>query len=67
MPDEIQENATKEITAFRNSVLNVQIDALPGSVQTRIATELIRLRYEMTAIRQLLEKRGGEVIDAGEF
>jgi hypothetical protein len=36
----------------------MQAEHREGSMQERIAIELTRIRYEMTAIRKLLEKRG---------
>ena len=42
---------------------SAQLEHRPGSMQERIAIELTRIRYEITAIRQLLEDR--KSIDGG--
>jgi hypothetical protein len=44
---------------------SAQLEHRPGSMQERIAIELTRIRYEITAIRQLLEDR--KSIDGGSF
>ena len=42
---------------------SAQLEHRPGLMQERIAIELTRIRYEITAIRQLLEDR--KSIDGG--
>lgn len=65
MTDKVQDTATADIAAWTNTIRNVQADLRPGSMQERIAIELTRIRYEMTAIRRILERR--ENVDGGEF
>jgi hypothetical protein len=66
MADEVQDAATKDIEAWTSTMRNVQMDFRPGSAQERIAIELIRIRYEMTEIRNLLKSRK-KIVDGGEF
>lgn len=50
MADKVQEDATADITAWISTMRTVQLNLRPGSMQERIAIELTRIRYEMTAI-----------------
>jgi hypothetical protein len=66
MMADVQEAAITDIAEWMSTMRNVQMEHRPSSMQERIAVELTRIRYEMTAIRELLESRKYHV-NAGEF
>jgi len=63
--DPIQQAADAAAKRWSDSVHNVHLVHLPGIAGVQIAAELTRMRFEMTAIRQLLESRKN--VDGGSF
>jgi hypothetical protein len=63
--DPIQQAADAAIKTWADSVRSAQLEHRPGTMAERVASELTRIRFEMTAIRKLLQRR--EKINGGEF
>ena len=63
--DPIQQAADAAAKKWTDSAHSLQLEHLPGIAGVQIAAELTRMRFEMTAIRQLLESRKN--VDGGSF
>jgi hypothetical protein len=58
MADTVQDTATADVQEFIDEQGKVKVEIRDVNARLRIATELIRIRHEMTAMRRLMEKRG---------
>jgi len=52
--DPVQQAATTAIKEFAAGYNGVQLENVPGVAAKQIANELVRIRFEMTAIRKAL-------------
>jgi hypothetical protein len=65
MSDEIIDAATEELASFTERMRETPKDNRSDFAQSRIAMELMVIRHEMRAIRQILRRR--EKVDGGDF
>ena len=55
--DPVADDADAAVLDWETGLPPIKHEDLPRIVQQKIAAELIRLRFEMTALRQVLERR----------
>ena len=55
--DRITEDADAAVLDWETGLPPIKHEDLPRIIEQKIAAELIRLRFEMTALRQVLERR----------
>ena len=55
--DRITEDADAAVMDWETGLPPIKNEDLPRIIEQKIAAELIRLRFEITALRQVLERR----------
>ncbi len=55
--DPITDDADAAVLDWETGLPPIKHEDLPRLIEQKIAAELIRLRFEMTALRQALERR----------
>ncbi len=55
--DPVADDADAAVLDWETGLPPIKHEDLPRIIEQKIAAELIRLRFEMTALRQVLERR----------